>query len=102
MASALTKASRGQECTLQIHPYCSGDSNTTVPAHIACEDKGIALKSPDWWVVDACWVCHDIVDGRTKVDLPEIEILKCVMRGLYRTLRRRIYDQNLIKVPKGC
>jgi hypothetical protein len=102
MTSKLTEAARDQECTLQIHPYCNGNPETTAGAHITCEDKGCALKSPDWWLVDACSSCHDIIDGRTQVDLPEIEILKCLMRGLYRTLRRRIREQDLIKVPRGC
>jgi len=101
MASALTKASRGQECTLQIHPHCVWDVSRTSPCHLPSGDRGVAFKSQDWWLVDGCDVCHSIIDGRLQVDLPEIEILKCTMRALHRTLKRRI-DQGLIKVPKGC
>lgn len=100
--SKLTDASRGQECTLQIHPYCDWNTETTVFAHANSEDKGIGNKSPDWWGADSCNACHAVVDGRTRTDLSETEILRCVLRGIYRTLRRRIRDQGLIKVPKGC
>lgn len=100
--SKLTRAARGQECTLQIHPYCEWDAGTTAPCHLNSEDKGVGNKSPDWWVVDGCATCHAIIDGRHRVDLTEVEILRCVMRGLYRTLRRRIRDQKLIQVPRGC
>lgn len=101
MASALTKASRGQECTLQIHPYCVWDTARTSPCHLPSGDKGVAHKSQDWWLVDGCDVCHAIIDGHMAVDLSELEILKCMMRALHRTLKRRI-EQGLIKLPKGC
>ncbi|GAB5451811.1 MAG: hypothetical protein Hals2KO_21390 [Halioglobus sp.] len=100
--SKLTEASRNQECTLQIYPYCNGMTETTVPAHLNSEQKGWGNKSPDWWLVDACSNCHAIIDGHMKTDLDELEVLKCQFRGLFRTLRRRIREQQLIKVPRGC
>ena len=97
MAGKLTEAARGQDCTLQIHPYCNGNPETVVGCHINCEDKGWSLKSPDWWLVDGCSSCHDVIDGRMKTDLSSEEVQNCVMRGLYRTIKRRI-EQGLISV----
>ena len=97
MASKLTKAARGQECTIQLHPYCNMNPETTVFAHAPSEDKGMAIKSPDWWGCDSCSDCHDIVDGRRKTDIPKEEIKAAHTRGVYRTIKRRI-EQGLIKL----
>jgi len=102
VVSKLTAASRDQTCAFGIHPWCEGGTETTVPCHLPSEDKGTSIKSPDWWVVDGCATCHAIVDGRMTVDLSEAELLRCQMRGIYRTWRRRIRDQKLITVPSGC
>lgn len=96
--SKLTKAARGQECTIQIHPYCNLNPETVVFCHAPSEDKGMGKKSPDWWGADGCSSCHDIVDGRTiKNDLWPKDILACFSRGIYRTIKRRI-EQGLIKI----
>jgi hypothetical protein len=95
--SKLTKAARGQECTVQLFPYCNFDSETTVFAHAPSEDKGMAKKSPDFWGCDCCSSCHDIIDGRRNVDIPADEIFRAQIRGVFRTLKRRI-GQGLIKV----
>ena len=96
--SKLTKASRGQECTLQIFPFCDWDTEKTVPCHLDSEAKGMGNKSPNWWLVDGCASCHDIIDGRNSSHgLPEKEITACVMRGLFRTLSRRI-EQGLVVI----
>ena len=97
MQSKLTKAARGQECTIQIHPYCSMNPETTVFCHAPSESKGMGTKSPDYWGADGCSDCHDIVDGRRNVALPDDEILRCHIRGVFRTIQRRI-DQGLIKI----
>ena len=95
--SKLTKAARGQECTIQIHPYCNMNPETTVFCHAPCEDKGMSKKSPDFWGADGCSTCHDIVDGRMRVDISNDEIDACFNRGIYRTIKRRI-EQGLIKI----
>ena len=97
MPSKLTKAARGQECTVQIHPYCNFNPETTVFAHAPSEDKGWSKKSPDWWGADCCSDCHDIIDGRRRVDIPDSELQQCFIRGVYRTIKRRI-EQGLIHV----
>lgn len=95
--SKLTKAARGQECTIQIHPYCNMNPETVVFCHAPSEFKGIGIKSPDWWGADGCSACHDIVDGRRRVYLDTEEIRECFYRGIYRTIQRRI-EQGLIKI----
>jgi len=97
--SDLTEAARDQSCTIQIHPWCSMDKETTIFCHAPSERKGLSIKSPDWWGADGCSVCHEIVDGKKRVDLSQDEIYRCFMRGVFRTLRRRIEDQGLIKTP---
>ena len=95
--SKLTKAARGEECTIQIHPYCNGNRETTVFCHAPSEEKGIGIKSPDIWGAYGCSSCHDIVDGRRNVDIPKDEIFRCFVRGIFRTFKRRI-EQGLIEV----
>ena len=95
--TALTKAARGQECTIQLYPYCNGNPETTVLAHAPSEYKGMGIKSPDFWGADSCSTCHEIVDGRKKTDIPADEVYRCHMRGVFRTQLRRI-EQGVIKV----
>jgi sugar (pentulose or hexulose) kinase len=71
------------------------NSETVVFAHAPSEDKGWSKKSPDWWGADCCSACHDVIDGRRKTELPSSEIYSCQIRGVYRTIKRRI-EQGLI------
>lgn len=86
----LRDSARGEECTLQIHPYCEGSSESIVLCHLPSEGHGIALKSPDHWSVYGCGVCHAIIDGRQSCDIEREEIEACKTRGLYRTWERMI------------
>ena len=71
---------------------------TTVLCHINCEDKGTAIKSPDWWAVYGCSSCHEIIDGkRIEGDINKLTIEKTTLRALYRTHKRMI-EKGLIKV----
>jgi len=97
--SKLTEAARGQQCKLQIHPFCeSPNTDTVVFCHFPSNDSGIAMKSPDWWGADGCGSCHDVIDGRNYgaiMDLGRKEVNACMMRGLHRTLKDRI-ERGLI------
>lgn len=95
--SPLRKFAKGQECTVQIHPYCNGDPDTTVLAHAPSPEKGWSIKSPDHWGAHSCSDCHDIVDGRRSVDLPKSEILACLYRGIFRT-QERLIDAELMNI----
>ena len=95
----LRNAARGQTCTVMLYPYCNQDAETVVLAHAPSDYKGMGVKSPDWWGADACSVCHDIIDGRRQVkDITKDQIFNCHIRGVYRTLARRI-EGGLINVP---
>ncbi len=93
--SKLTKSARGRDCTLMIYPYCNGNPETTVFCHLPSDRKGMGIKSPDWWGAYGCSTCHDIIDGRMKTDLIEIEIQRCMMRGLFRT-QSIMFDEGLL------
>lgn len=93
----ITKSARGEDCSLQIFPYCSQNPEETILAHINSESKGIGKKSEDWYAVFSCAICHDIIDKRRYTDLSEKEIQKCILRGLHRTWIRWI-ETGLIKV----
>lgn len=93
----LTRAARGKECQVQIFPYCNGDPDTTVFAHAPSDRKGMSIKSPNWWGSYCCSSCHDVLDGRKKVDIPRHEIDRCFMRGIYRTMEDRI-NEGLIEI----
>ena len=84
--SKIRKSARGQECQIQLYPYCNGNSETVVLCHAPSESKGMGVKSPDWWAAYGCSSCHDIVDGRRMVDdISNDEIFRCLMRGVFRT-----------------
>ncbi len=95
--SRLTRAAKGQECTVNLFPYCDCTTETTVLAHAPSEDKGWARKSPDWWGADCCNSCHEILDGKRRTEIPKEEIYRCHMRGVFRTIKRRI-NMGLIEV----
>ena len=97
--TALTKAAKGQDCALQIHPYCNGNPETVVFCHFPSEDKGMSIKSPDYWGADGCEACHAVIDGRMKTDLSKLDILECMFRGIYRTWKNRL--QRGLIIAKG-
>ena len=87
----VSKLCRAAECTVQLFPYCRLGTETVVLAHAPSELKGMGRKSPDWWGADACAACHDLVDGRQRVsDITGEEIYRAHIRGVFRTILRRI------------
>ena len=92
----LTKAARGQDCTINLYPYCNENPETTVLAHAPSMDKGMGIKSPDWWAAFSCSDCHDIADGRRKVDdISKEEIYRCHISGVYRTIKKQMELGNV-------
>ena len=93
-----TRSARGEECTFRIFPYCNQNHETTVLCHINCEDKGMGIKSPDWWAAYGCSDCHDIIDGRRRAGLPaNLNIEDAILGAIYRTQKRMI-EKGLIKL----
>ena len=81
----LLAQAKDKPCTLQLHPYCNANTETTVAAHLPSAYKGMGLKSPDWWHVYACSTCHDIIDGRRYTDLTKAEVFKAMLDARFRT-----------------
>ena len=95
--SKLTKSARGQNCTVRLYPHCNNNPETTVLAHAPSVDKGVSIKSPDWWGAYCCSACHDIIDGRRQVhNISREEIYRCHMRGVYLT-NKLMRELGLVK-----
>jgi len=95
--SKIRKSAMGQDCQLNIYPYCNGNPETTVLCHAPSIYKGMSLKSPDHWGSYGCSDCHDIIDGRRQIPLSKLEILECVMRGVFST-QQLLIDQGLMVI----
>ena len=94
----LLRSSKGQPCTLRL-PGCDGGGETTVAAHSnkAVHGKGMGRKADDIWSVDACYSCHDILDGRARIPVGEVDCYpdEAFERALVETTRRRLRDGSL-------
>lgn len=99
----LRESARGEDCQLQIHPYCNGNPETVVLCHLPSDGHGIAMKSPDHWAVYGCSACHAVIDSQNPQAVRELgweEISRCMMRGLYRT-QERLIEKGLLMI-KGA
>ena len=90
--SKIRKAAQGQPCTLRL-TGCLPGNETVVFCHLNTPFKGIGLKSPDLFGVDACAHCHDVLDRRKKGDITDADKL----RALFETQKRRL-DMGLISI----
>lgn len=95
--SKIRKSAKGEECTLMLFPYCDNDPEKTVLCHLPSPMKGTGYKSPDWFAVYGCKTCHDIIDGRIHVDLPQLEIEISKSWALFRT-QQRLIEKGLITI----
>ena len=93
----LRDSARGEDCTLQIYPYCNGNPETTVLCHLP-SGSGMGQKSPDWFAVYGCSSCHDIIDGRrnNKGLFPDA-VKESERMALLRTWNRML-EKGLIKI----
>ena len=95
--------SKGQPCKLRIVGVCTGNVETTIPAHIRDRHTGRSIKASDLSVADACFNCHEVFDRRAK--LPSGEYLSddewrfYALRGLQDTLEGR-EAAGLLVVPR--
>lgn len=95
----LRDSARGEDCTLQIHPYCNGNPETVVLCHLP-SGSGTGQKSPDWFAVYGCSSCHDVIDGRRSINTLRVttfEIEELKSAALHRTWNRMI-EKGLIKI----
>ena len=96
MTKKLRNSARSQDCHLQIYPYCNGNPETTVLAHIPV-NAGFGQKEDDHFGVFSCNICHDIIDGRLQTDIDAGDIEKIKLRALKRTWAHWI-DTGLVTV----
>ena len=86
-SDGLRKIARGQECQIRL-PCCNANHETTVLAHYRLAGHcGTGVK-PDDFVFGAwaCSACHDVVDGRAKIDgWSKSEIRLAHAEGVMRT-----------------
>lgn len=98
-SNKIRQSARDEECTVMFFG-CQG-AETTVLAHLPCTDKGMGIKSPDWWSVYACQNCHDILDGRNEKAREQYKLAgmyeRIVLAAVYKTMRRMI-EKGLIKI----
>ena len=92
----LRDSARGEDCTLQIHPYCNGNPDTVVLCHLP-SGSGMGQKSPDWFAVYGCSSCHDIIDGRLANNFSNGTVTVLEQNALFRTWQRMI-EKGLIKI----
>ena len=97
--------SRGATCKLQIAGVCTGDIETTVPAHIRDRHTGRSQKASDLSVADACFACHEVFDLRAKLPngtfLTGEDWLFYALRGLQDTIEGRV-DSGLLFVSQDA
>ncbi len=88
---------KGQSCKLRIPGVCTGNTETTVAAHIRDGHSGRSIKASDLSVVDACAGCHARFDGQADWPLSTEDWLFYALRGLQETLESRV-EQGLLTV----
>jgi hypothetical protein len=89
MPRDLRKMARGQECYLRIPPYCNGNPETVVLAHIRRGNiAGVGQKPCDLAAMPLCSGCHDLLDGRTQTPLQRTLIDAEALRGLVQWLSK--------------
>lgn len=83
--SKIRKSARGEMCQVRLEGVCVPivENATTVLAHLP--GGGMSGKSHDQAAAYACANCHDVLDGRVRLDPPHdpdflnYELLKAVM-----------------------
>lgn len=81
-------SAKGEDCTLNIAGVCNYNPETTVFCHFPSEDKGMGIKSSDFSGGYGCSSCHDLIDGRSNIELPEGTKEWYMRRSTYRTFKR--------------
>lgn len=100
---AYLDGARGESCKLRIGGVCTGDAETVVAAHIRDAHTGRSIKASDISVVDACWACHEVFDGRATHPISGCYLepftwLFYALRGLQETLENRI-ERGILVLP---
>jgi hypothetical protein len=94
--SKIRKSARGEDCQVRLNGVCNFNSETTIFAHKS--GAGMGLKSNDIHGAYCCSSCHDVIDGRGKVDWnKKQEIENAFYEGIFRT-QLLLLEKGLIKI----
>ena len=95
----ITKSARGEDCAIRL-PGCryAPENETTVLAHAPCVDKGMGIKSPDWWSAYAGGFCHDVVDGRQEHPYLERSAVQCFWLGAIYETQKKLIKKGFIEI----
>ena len=89
--SKLTRAARLRSCSVRL-PGCKNATETVVFAHAPSIDKGLGIKSPDWWGAFACSHCHQILDGQARGMINELALW---LPAIYET-QKIFFDEGYL------
>ena len=96
----ITRFARMQSCTLRL-PNCRNERETVVFAHAPSIDKGMGIKSPDWWGAFTCYHCHTIADGSKRFDAEYVNIFESRwLAGIYET-QKALIEEGLMSYIEG-
>ena len=62
VSKKIRASANGEACSLRVSPFCQ-DGETVIPAHLNSNYRGVGIKSPDIWIVYACYHCHSMLDA---------------------------------------
>lgn len=77
-----TKSAKGQVCQIRS-PLCNNNLDTTVLCHL--NTGGMSKKTHSIHGAYGCSSCHDVVDGRVRVDLNANQREFYHLQGVIRT-----------------
>ena len=97
-SKAITDSARGEKCTMNIAAWCRDDPATTVYAHFPLGTGGSNKLNGDLGNGGyACFMCHQVIDGRQNSDLTKEDKEFYMRRSTYRTLCRLV-DRGILKL----
>lgn len=100
-SKAIRDSARNQPCTVEIVGVCNHDRTTTVLAHLALDQPGIARKPDDLSACYACSACHDVLDGRAPWPEEEAPFADWYKRRAQARTIVKLEQQNIISI-KGA
>lgn len=83
MSDKYTKSARGQHCTVRLPGICTGNTETTVFAHL--NGAGMGRKHSSIHGAYCCYECHMALDGHHKCDIPKDDLHRWHLEGVIRT-----------------
>lgn len=97
ISKKIRNSARGQQCQVRIPGVCNRNPETVVLAHVG-KGSGMGQKCDDIHATYACSACHDAIDGRVRVNTPQVTRLYAY-DGMVRT-QKLLLEQELIQVAK--